>query len=268
MAKRTDTETKVNSSRTRFVLAHGEKGGVGKSMTACVLADSLNAAGVPVAIIDADPRNPDVIRMFERVEEIPQIALNLRATDGWMDAMDFVHQHPGYTFVLSLPAGIGETMQQEFTAFVRFLKAFNNSGLSTELILMWVINLFADSVNLLDSALKTHGGQFDQVIVVRNQAFGEPGKFILWDESPLKETLEQQGGITVDLPPLHLRVTQKLLNPNTIMPFSMAIDPDMATSIGFTPSEQFVLSNWIKADVPKGLGAALERVGVAAQAAS
>lgn len=227
---------------------------------ASVLADLLMTAGVKVAIIDADTRNPDVIRMFEDAD-CPRIQLNLRATDGWMDAMDFVHANPEYTFVLSMPAGIGESMQQEFSDFVRFLKSFGKKdGQGAELIMWWVINLFPDSVNLLDRALVTHQGQFDQVVVVRNLAFGKPEDFIFWNESPLKVTLEKQGAVTVDLPTLHLRVMKKLMDPETIMPFSLACDPLMSQQIGFQPSEAFKLKTWLDVDVPAGLGKALARL--------
>lgn len=247
---------------TRFVLVHGDKGGVGKSTTAAVLADTLMTSGVKVAIIDADTRNPDVIRMFQEAD-CPRIALNLRAADGWMDAMDFVHQHPGHTFVLSMPAGIGESMQTEFQDFVRFLKSFDTGGRKVELVMWWVINLFADSINLLSRALTVHQGQFDQLVVVRNLAFGPPEQFILWDESPLKSELEKKGALTVNLPPLHLRVMKKLMNPDTVMPFSMAMDPAVCDQAGFLPSEAFKLRSWFEVDVPEGLGRALGRLKAA-----
>ncbi len=244
---------------TRFVLLHGDKGGVGKSTTAMVLADSLMSAGVKVAVMDADISNPDVARMFAD-SGCPRTSVNLRSTDGWMDAMDFVHQHPGYTFVLSMPAGIGDKMQHEFSEFVRFLKSFDKKGRKTELVMWWVINLFADSINLLERALQNHGDQFDQVVVVRNLIYGEPEKFILWNESPMKAALEKKGVLTVNLPALHLRVTQKLMAPTNIMPFSAACDPLMSDQIGFLPSEAFKLKNWLTVDVPTGLGQALEQL--------
>lgn len=252
----------VANQQTRFVLLHGDKGGVGKSTAACVLADRLLVGGVKVAVIDADTRNPDVLRMFAEAD-CPRIALNLRATDGWMDAMDFVHQHPGHTFVLSMPAGIGESMRTEFTEFVRFLKSFDQAGQGTELIMWWVINLFADSVNLLQQALEHHAEHFNQVVVVRNGIFGKPEDFIFWNESALKPALEAKGALTVDLPPLHLRVMKKLMNPDSVMPFSMALNPLMSQEIGFVASEEFKLRNWLSEDVPKGLGKALSTLVVA-----
>lgn len=252
-------ELAVVGDRTRFVLIHGDKGGVGKSVGASVLADRLMTAGVKVAIIDADTQNPDVLRMFEEAD-CPRIALNLRATDGWMDAMDFVHKNPGHTFVLSMPAGIGKEMKTEFADFVRFLKTFDKNGLAPELIMWWVINLFPDSVNLLEQALINHAGQFNQVVVVRNNIFGKPEDFIFWNESPLKSTLEKQGALTVDLPPLHLRIMKKLMDPEKIMPFSAALDPLMSDQIGFLPSEAHKLRTWIMEDVPTGLGQALKRL--------
>lgn len=242
--------------KSRFLLVHGDKGGVGKSMVASVLADQLISAGVPVAIIDADTRNPDVARMFNG-SGCPHTCLNLRASDGWMDAIDFVDGHPGYTFVLSMPAGIGESMQQEFIDFVRFLKGFGKGGASVELVMWWVINLFPDSVNLLQDTLKSHAELFDKIVVVRNNIFGMPADFIFWNESPLKIAIESKGGLTVDLPPLHLRIMKKLFDPTKLMPFSSALVPELASELNFQISERFRLETWFTEHVPAGFGEAL-----------
>lgn len=254
----------VAVQETVFVLIHGDKGGVGKSMAACAVADQLMSNGVKVAVIDADTRNPDVMRMFSGAD-CPHTCLNLRASDGWMDVIDFVHSHPGYTFVLSMPAGIGESMHREFSDFVRFLRNFGNENHKVQLVMWWVLNLFPDSVNLLKDALTAHNGQFDQVVVVRNNVFGLPEDFIFWNESPLKSAVESAGGLTVDLPALHLRVMKKLFDPTRIMPFSTAIRPEMAPALDFQPSERFKLEAWFMEHVPAGLGLALSRLKAKAQ---
>jgi MinD-like ATPase involved in chromosome partitioning or flagellar assembly len=43
-------------------LVDGEKGGVGKSLMAMVLASYCRNAGIDCALIEADPGNPDVQR--------------------------------------------------------------------------------------------------------------------------------------------------------------------------------------------------------------
>lgn len=243
----------------RVLIVHGDKGGVGKSTTAQAVADQLMRKGVPVAIIDADTRNPDMIRMFENAN-CPRTQLNLRATDGWMDLMDFIYKWPSHTFVLSLPAGIGEAMQDEFRGFVKFLREFEARGFKVEIVMWWVINLFADSVNLLARALQIHQNEFDEVVVIRNLIFGPPEAFIPWNESPLKADLERFGIKTVNFPPLHLRVMSRLMNPNSIMPFSEAMKDELATAIGFQPSESHKLRSWVEDDVPAGLGDALQKL--------
>lgn len=244
------------NSYVRMVFGHGDKGGVGKSTTAQVVADQLIRRGVSVAIIDADTRNPDMIRMYKN-SDCPRVALNLRNPDGWMDMMDFIHSKPGHTFVMSLPAGIGESMQDEFRDFVKFLRNFEERGIKVEIVMWWVINLFADSVNLLARALEVHRDDFDKVVVVRNLIFGEPRAFVIWNECALRADLERQAGVlTVDLPPLHLRVMTRLMDPASILPFSEAVE--LASSIGFTPAEAHKLRSWVEDDVPAGLGAALQ----------
>lgn len=252
-----DTEDSV--TLTRFIIVHGDKGGVGKSMTAGVLADALLVANKNVAVIDADTRNPDVVRMFND-SPCPKICLNLRVSDGWMDVIDFVSAHANSTFILSMPAGIGESMQKEFGDFVRFLRTMGQKavgGHRVELHLWWVMNLFPDSVNLLSTTLNTHQGDFDKIVVVRNNIFGQPEDFIFWNESNLKTTVESAGGLTVDLPPLHLRVLKKLFDPTKIVPFSVALRPEIAAALEFMPSEVSKLDSWFNEHVPKGFGTAL-----------
>lgn len=248
---------KEQYSKTRFIIVHGDKGGVGKSMVASVLVDLLMQAKISTAIIDADTRNPDVVRMFNN-SDCPKICLNLRVSDGWMDVIDFVHANPGYTFILSMPAGIGESMQQEFGDFVRFLRSQAKNGNSVELHMWWVLNLFPDSVNLLKSALDAHPNQFDKVVVVRNNVFGLPADFIFWNESPLKIMVEAANGMTVDLPGLHLRVLKKLFDPSKILPFSIAIKHEMSDALEFMPSERAKLESWLMEHVPNGFGNALK----------
>lgn len=245
---------------TRFVFVHGDKGGVGKSMVASVLTDQIMQADLAVAVIDADTRNPDVIRMFKE-SNCEKIQLNLRVSDGWMDVMDFVHKHPGHTFIVSTPAGIGENMKTEFDDFVAFLRRFNKNGHRVELHLWWVLNHLPDSVNLLNAALEAHPDQFDKIVVVRNNVFGLPDDFIFWNESTLKSKLEAANKVsTVDLPALHLRVMKKLFDPQKILPYSLAMKEEMADAIDLMPSERAKLESWFVQHVPGGLGAPLREL--------
>lgn len=230
---------------TRFIIIHGDKGGVGKSTVAQAVADFLANRKDKVAIIEADTRNPDVSRMFETT--VPCTQVNLRSTNGWMDVMDFVMKHPGYTIILNTPAGIGEHMKSDMESFVSFLK---DQEVSVEMELWWTMNIQHDSVNLYQEAYKNYGHFFARQLVICNLHFANgdkspQGPFMLWNESPLRTKIEKTGGKTIYFPGLHLRVVSKIFAPGSIMPFSHAIDAAVGEAVGLSHSERWKLQDWL-----------------------
>lgn len=237
--KEQEPQTKAKS---RFIIVHGDKGGVGKSFVAQAIANHLLTKGEKIAIIEADTANPDVKRMFAR--NAPSAMTQLRSEDGWMDLMDFVVTHPGYTFVMNTPAGIGEHMQEDMTTFARFLSAHDAK---IEMELWWTMNVQHDSVNLFSKAIAEYGDFFSRIRVVCNMHFsdGNVGPFFLWQESPLRTRLEKKGGLTIFFPGLNLRVVTKLYDPKNIMPFADAADAVIGERVNLMPSECWKLKQWL-----------------------
>lgn len=239
-------QTPVAKEITRFIIVHGDKGGVGKSFVAQATADYLANRGEKVAIIDADTRNPDVSRMFK--DSLPCIQANIRSNNGWMDVMDFVMKHVGHTIIMNTPAGIGEYMKSDMESFVSFLK---DQEVSVEMELWWTMNIQHDSVNLYQEAYKNYGQYFARQRVICNLHFANgdsshQGPFFLWNESPLRTKIEKSGGKTIYFPGLHLRVVAKIFAPDCIMPFSHAIDAAAGEAVGLLHSERWKLQEWIK----------------------
>jgi hypothetical protein len=230
----------------KFIVVHGDKGGVGKSMVAMALVDYLTSRGTPVAVLEADTRNPDVGRMFDK--SLPTTSTNIRVENGWMDVMDFVMRHPGHTIIMNTPAGIGEHMKKDMESFAEFLK---DKEVPIEMELWWVMNIHHDSVNLLQEAHRSYGDSFARLRVVCNLHFGAEGDkpsgpFMLWHESPLKAHLEKKQGRTIFFPGLHVRVVQKVLDPHNIMPFSEAIDLVAGEKVNLVHSERWKMEQWLK----------------------
>jgi hypothetical protein len=232
-----------NSQLTRIIISHGDKGGVGKSMVACALADFLLSTGEKVAIIDADTRNPDVDRMFS--SHLPCAKINLRSEDGWIDFMEFIENHPGHSIVISTPSGIGEYMYEDIPRLSEFLKQLK---FPAEMELWWTINRQTDSVNLLGDAYKSYGDAFTRIRVIANlyHAMGDKNAFTQWNESPLRPRLEKSGGMTLYFPELTHRVTDVLFQPDKIMPFSVAVDVALGESAGLSGAVLFRLKEWLK----------------------
>jgi hypothetical protein len=227
---------------TRFIIAHGDKGGVGKSMVARALVDYLHNQGEKVAIIDTDTQNPDVFRMFKGSVEASMA--NIREENGWMDVMDFVMAHPGYTFIMNTPAGIGEYMKADLVSFANFLSKQESP---VEMELWWTMNGDHDSVNLFSKAYEKYGQFFSRVRVLCNLHFtdGNQNSYVLWNESPLRTRLEKSGGLTMFFPGLNIRVVTKLFNPDVIIPFSQAADTVAGEKVGLGPAEIWKLDSWL-----------------------
>ena len=228
----------------RFILVHGDKGGVGKSFVAQAIADYLLDRGERVAVIDADTANPDVSRMF--ASYVPAAEANVRSENGWMDVMDFVLKHRGHTIIMNTPAGIGEFMKQDMASFTEFLR---DQDAPIEMELWWTLNLQHDSVNLLAKANDAYGQYFTRIRVVCNLHFAggnkdHDGPFLLWNESSLKTRMEKANGMTIYFPGLHVRVVQKVFAPDKIMPFSMAQDAALGEAVGLEQSERWKLNKW------------------------
>lgn len=230
---------------TKMLIVLGDKGGVGKSFVAQALADYCKTKGERVAILESDTRNPDVSRMFNGL--VPYAQTNVRSENGWMDVMDFVTKHPGYTIIMNTPAGIGEYMKNDMASFAQFLDA---QPQPVELEMWWTMNVQHDSVNLLNEAYKSYGKYFKRVRVVCNLHFSngdksEHGPFFLWHESPLRGEIERKGGQTIHFPGLHLRVVSKLFVPDVIMPFSDAADGTLGEDVKLEISERWKLNQWL-----------------------
>lgn len=253
------------STITKFLIIHGDKGGVGKSFVATALADFLSSRGDKVAIIDSDTQNPDVARMFDKSLSCAQI--NVRSENGWMDVMDFVMKHPGHTIIMNTPAGIGEYMKNDMISFSNFLREQDSP---IEMELWWAMNIQHDSVNLLNDAFKSYGQFFARLRVVLNLHFANgdrsaSGPFFLWNESPLKARIEKENGMTVFFPALHLRVVAKLFAPKKCMPYSEAVDGVLGESLGLEHSERWKLQQWLT-EAANGFGPAFGAVEITSPA--
>ncbi len=249
MATKPTPPTEANPSadpsklKTRIVIVHGDKGGVGKSIVGQAIANLLCSRGDKCAVIDADTANPDVSRMFEK--NIPSIRTNIRLENGWMTVLDFVMANQGSTIVLNTPAGVGDYMKDDLRSLMTF---FKREEIDVEMDLWWVMNHGHDSVNLLRKAIDAYGGYFNRLRVVCNLHFsdGKIEPFFLWNESPFKVSLEKANCETIYFPGLNLRAAGKVFVPSKIMPFFEAVDAGLGEALGLEHSERWKLQEWLQ----------------------
>lgn len=181
----------------------GEKGGVGKSVVARLLAQHSIDSGVPFTGFDTDRSHTTFSRFYadyaspvvvDTYEGLDQIATVL--TDEGAD--------PGHRVVVDLAA-------QTAAPLARWVHDTDLLGLMAELgitVTFWhVADAGHDSVDLLAKLLATYG-QGPNYIVVKNM--GRGSDFSELEASPALQQLRDWGGQVVSLAPLHEASMRKL----------------------------------------------------------
>jgi len=196
-----------------IVISHGDKGGVGKSLLMCAAIDyRANKKGFDsekLVILDADPRNADVFRMFDGFPAYGRSErISLATKEDWMKLVDRIQDGEGkdLDYMLSMPAGIGSILSKEGAKFGDLV-----GHLGHDITMFWTIDRMPDSVNLLKRAMFDIGGKVKQTILVKNLFFGEADSFTRWDNSFLRQLFLLQGGIEANLPELHEWVIDQVI---------------------------------------------------------
>ncbi len=196
-----------------IVISHGDKGGVGKSLLTCAAIDyRANQKGFDaskVIILDADPRNADVFRMFDGYPQYGKAErISLASKEDWMKFIDRIQYEKGrgYDYMLSLPAGIGGILGKEGAKFGDLV-----GQLGHQITMFWTIDRMPDSINLFKRALFDIGGQIKYKVLVKNLFFGEADSFSRWDKSFLRKLFLHQDGIEANLPELHEWVIDQVI---------------------------------------------------------
>lgn len=218
-----------------LTLFHGDKGGTGKSTVCKAFVDFCMSSALPVTLIDADCRNPDVNRMFGA--RVPGQCVNLRTEDGWASMVEAMTSGVGKTNIaVNLPAGIGEEDERRSEIFLEAARE-----IQIPVVLVWVINRGVDSVNQLRHQLEKNAfSGMTQMICVRNQYFAREGEaFDIWDDSMTRQMFEKQGGETKDFPALSDRVVTSLDKAN--VPYSEALAENLLGTW-----DRMVLQVWIR----------------------
>lgn len=190
-------------------VSHGDKGGCGKTVTCSALIDWLasqprSSGQKSPIVIDTDPRNPDIYRMFKNALTCQRI--DLRERSGWMDMIDILAETPERHMVMNMGAGIGSAMGRDGVDFFKLAK----EDLKIPIHLLWTIDDGEDSVKLFEVAARELYEYCTTVTVLRNQFFGTSDKFTYWNGSAAQKQYENRGLKTLDLPEFMARVKSKL----------------------------------------------------------
>ena len=179
----------------------GSKGGVGKSFVSMALADYLTQyKGRRIKLVESDTSNPDVGKTFTQNDSVEVLSLSLDVADGWIELVNSCEKSDR-DLIVNSAARSGEGVEKFGGTLIGSL-----DELKMTLCSFWVINRQRDSLELLRDYMKVVPGELH---VVRNNFYGEPQKFELFNNSKTKVEAEKRGA-TIDFPDLADRVTDNL----------------------------------------------------------
>jgi CobQ/CobB/MinD/ParA family nucleotide binding protein len=177
----------------------GEKGGVGKSVVARLLAQSFVDRSLPFVAFDADRSNAALLRYYsdfskqvdlDRLESADQILESAIGSDR--------------PILVDLPAQSHRALSRWFEQ-TDVVRCAREEGVS--LVFWHVTDGGFDSVTHLERLLETLGGSV-QFVVVEN--LGRSKDFSQFDASPARQRLLELGGRVVALPELDASVMYKI----------------------------------------------------------
>ena len=176
---------------SKIYFVGGEKGGVGKSVVARLLAQWCVDRSAPFAAIDADASHGSLLRSYGEFTQ----AVDLEA---FASADEIVNRAlaADRTVVVDLPAQSGRALERwiESADVVRFAQ---EAGVG--LTLWHVSDGTFDSIRDLERTLDRWADAFHYVAVKNH---GRAKDFSLFDESDGRRRVEHMGGRVIDLPEL------------------------------------------------------------------
>jgi hypothetical protein len=178
----------------------GEKGGVGKSVVARLVAQYCIDNQLPFVALDADASNGSLTRYYRDYAR----AIDLSRFESADEILLLASEEPNRRVVVDLPAQ-AERSLWAWIAESGVLQMATELGVG--LVFWHVMGEGKESVLALDRLLARHETGM-RYCVVRNHGRGKD--FALFDGSETKQRLEALGGSVIDLADLHGPAMQKI----------------------------------------------------------
>lgn len=182
----------------RLYVSHGDKGGVGKSLLSCLLADHLLSRHGAVTIVEGDGTISDVARRFQGVPGVSGMSVDLAKPDNALDAIMALFEalenagSPEHV-VLNLPASASATLDQCGEVIGETAE-----GLGYALHVAWLNAGDEDSARLcVQSELCRRADK--RVVVVNDRT---PSAWQTWQSRPERKEWCKTGGQEARLPVL------------------------------------------------------------------
>ncbi len=182
----------------KVIVVGGGKGGVGKSSVTIGVVDMLLTRGEKVVLIESDDSNPDTYKVLNTLTKSE--ICNLDTEEGHIKLCNIIENAKDAYVVLNTAARATAGMIQHGGILVDTVRE-----LQRDLIMLWPINRQRDSLELLSEFLD-NSEEYNVTVVIKNTYFGEPSKFIRYDNSKTKSRVTA----TVNFPELNDLLSDKL----------------------------------------------------------
>lgn len=226
------TETRTHVDRPRLILTHGEKGGVGKSTVARLIADFLNSRNSSFRAFDAEGATGQLLR-FHPSETA---AVNVASAASVAPVLDYLMEPAGKRLAL---VDLGARSGEEVKGWLYRGGALEEAEASRlGITVVYVLGGAVDSVGHLKECFGALGRDVHYVIV---KNFGVAAKFDVYDQSNTRKDLLAAGAREIAIPALDGSVYQSV--DRASLAFSAFAEGQNA-SFGFT--ERRYCRTWLR----------------------
>lgn len=218
--------------KPRLIVTHGEKGGVGKTTVARVLADFLNSRKLTFRAFDAEGSMGQLLRFHKN--ETASVDVGDAASIA--PVLDYVMDGAGRRIAL---VDLGARSGEDLKNWLYRGGALEEAGAGhLGITVVYVLGGAVDSVGHLKECFKALGNDVSYVIV---KNFGVAAKFEIYDQSIVRKELLALGAKEIELPALDGSVYQSV--DRASLPFSSFAEAQGA-NFGFT--ERRYCRTWLR----------------------
>lgn len=226
------TEQKNIFEKPRLIVTHGEKGGVGKTTVARVLADFLKSHDIVFRGFDAEGETGQLLRFH------PQDTSSVDVADAASVAaiLDYVMDGSGKRLAL---VDLGARSGSDLHGWLYRGGALEEAeSARLGITIVYVLGAAVDSVGHLKECYSALGKEVNYVII-RN--LGVAPKFEVYDQSKIREEILKAGAQEITFPPLDPAVYQSV--DRASLPFSAFAD-NQGGNFGYT--ERRYARTWLR----------------------
>ena len=195
----TSSNKQVNNTKYkgRLVIVTGDKGGTGKSVVARMLLDIYRHRNINCLAYECDQSNPQLFRHYNKIPP-GVVALKLDERNGADAIQDNLKEFKPSVSLVDLPAGAADYFEK-MSEDIFLFEGLERFGYKITTIS--VLGRVKDSVLQLKRLVEFCGDRVDY-IVLKNLYWGKPENFTRYDNSKIRQTVLQKGGIELSFPEL------------------------------------------------------------------